>query len=108
MKKKSDWRGSGSYATVGLDLVLSVLIGFFGGRWLDGRFGTEPWLSVLGFVFGTAAGFRSLWRGLQEMRQISEEEERKKGNPRPRYSSEDDREREATDDRKIPEDDDRT
>ena len=33
---RNDLRGLGDYGTVGLDLVLSILLGFFGGRWLDG------------------------------------------------------------------------
>ena len=27
-------------------LIVAPLVGFFAGRWLDGRFGTLPWLSL--------------------------------------------------------------
>jgi ATP synthase protein I len=61
-----------SYSTVGLELVLSVLFGFFGGRWLDGKFGTDPALALVGLVFGAAAGFRSLFRAARRMTDDSE------------------------------------
>ena len=49
-------------ATVGLELVLSILFGLLGGRWLDGRLGTEPWLMLLGFIVGLATAVRFLLR----------------------------------------------
>jgi ATP synthase protein I len=52
----------GSVGTAGIELAVAMVIGLFGGRWLDGVFGTEPWLQWLGFGFGIAAGFRSLFR----------------------------------------------
>lgn len=48
--------------TIGIELVVSTVIGFFGGRWLDGELGTTPWLQWIGFAIGLAAGFRSLYR----------------------------------------------
>jgi ATP synthase protein I len=69
---QSDWKGLSDYGTVGLDLVLSILVGFLGGRWLDGKLGTHGWLTVLGFAFGTAAGFRSLYRAAMKMRKQAE------------------------------------
>jgi F0F1-type ATP synthase assembly protein I len=37
--------------SIGLEMVLPGLIG----HWLDGRFGTGPWLLLLGFAAGMAA-----------------------------------------------------
>ena len=45
---------------LGIELALSTVIGLLLGRWLDGKFGTEPWLTLVGLVFGVIAGFRSL------------------------------------------------
>lgn len=61
-----------SYSTVGLELVLSIIVGFLGGRWLDGKLGTHPWLSLVGFFFGVAAGFRTLWRAGRRMQRETE------------------------------------
>lgn len=55
------------FSTVGLELGLSVLIGLFAGQWLDGYFGTEPWLLLLFLLFGMAAGFRRIYRLLREL-----------------------------------------
>lgn len=62
------WKGVGSYGTIGLEMVLSVLFGMFGGRWLDGRFDTAPYLMLIGFGFGVAAAIRALLRAMAEMR----------------------------------------
>ena len=72
---RSDLRGLGDYGTVGLDLVLSILLGFFGGRWLDGKLGAHGWLTVLGFLLGVIAGFRSLYRAAVKMRKETEAED---------------------------------
>lgn len=49
-------------SSVGLELAISVLLGMFGGRWLDGRLGTEPWLMLVGIGLGFTAGLRSIMR----------------------------------------------
>ncbi len=48
--------------SIGIELVVSVLLGLGLGYWLDRRFGTSPWLTLVGIVLGSAAGFRSLLR----------------------------------------------
>ena len=55
------------YSTVGMELVLSVLIGLFGGRWIDQKLHTGGGFALLGFALGTVAGFRSLWRAAKRM-----------------------------------------
>ena len=62
-------RGSGTkwghqlrLSSVGLTLAISVAIGALGGWWLDGYLGTGPWLTVVGLVLGSAAGFYELVR----------------------------------------------
>ena len=41
-------------------LVGSILIGIFGGRWLDSRWGTEPIFLIIGLFIGLAAGIYSM------------------------------------------------
>src|SRR5688572_15326738 len=77
------WKAAGSFGTIGLEVVLCMLAGFFGGRWLDGKLGTEPYLAVVGFFFGIAAGAKALLRGWREMQEITAREEREQGNPAP-------------------------
>jgi F0F1-type ATP synthase assembly protein I len=47
---------------LGFELVAPLLAGLFGGRWLDGRLGTAPWLVLVGAVTGAAAGMWSVYR----------------------------------------------
>ncbi|MEZ4403016.1 MAG: AtpZ/AtpI family protein [Kofleriaceae bacterium] len=57
-----DYYRSLSASTVGLELAVSVILGMFLGRWLDGKAGTGPWLMILMLCLGFAAGLRSVWR----------------------------------------------
>ncbi len=52
-------------ASVGIELSISTVLGALGGRWLDGKLGTTPWLMIVGLILGVAAGFRSLIRTAQ-------------------------------------------
>jgi ATP synthase protein I len=52
----------GQLSTVGLSFVFALILGFGGGLWLDGQFGTKPWLTLIGFVLGLAAGVLNVVR----------------------------------------------
>ncbi|MFI5308261.1 MAG: AtpZ/AtpI family protein [Polyangiales bacterium] len=54
------------FGSLGIELALSVVVGMLGGRWLDGKLSTAPWLMLLGLVLGVIAGFRSLYRSLRK------------------------------------------
>ncbi|WP_347489369.1 AtpZ/AtpI family protein [Desulfoscipio sp. XC116] len=41
---------------IGTELAITTLLGFYGGRFLDGKLGTEPWFLVAGVLVGVAAG----------------------------------------------------
>lgn len=42
-------------------LVVAPLVGFYGGRWLDGKLGTGSWLAWLGILLGFAAAARQIY-----------------------------------------------
>lgn len=65
----------GQYGSVGLELILSIAVGYYLGHWLDGKLGTR-WISVVGFLLGCYAGFRSLFRAAKQMQRDIEREER--------------------------------
>jgi ATP synthase protein I len=71
------WKGVGRYGTVGLELALSVLVGLFGGQWLDKKFGTHGILTLVGLTYGLAAGARAVWRALQSANREAAEQERR-------------------------------
>ena len=50
----------------GFNLLAGLLIGYYGGGWLDGRLGTTPWLTLVGIALGTVAAFRMLLRELRD------------------------------------------
>ncbi len=50
------------YGNLGVEMVVAVFIGVFGGRKIDQWFDTRPIFLILGFVFGAAAGFLNLYR----------------------------------------------
>jgi F0F1-type ATP synthase assembly protein I len=48
------------YAGVGLQFGAAILVFAFGGWWLDGKLGTDPWLLIVGVFAGFAGGLYSL------------------------------------------------
>jgi len=82
---QQNWKGVGSYATVGLEFALSLLVGLFGGRWLDGKLGTAHWFTFIGLGFGVAAGFRSIYRAAQAANRDAEREQQRQLEERRRY-----------------------
>lgn len=85
------YKGLGGFGTLGLEIVLSILFGLFGGRWLDGRFGTEPWLMWICFGLGLVASVNAILRALKAMRAEAAREEAAEGNPAPLYETDADR-----------------
>ena len=50
--------------TVGIQIVVSVLIGFGMGLMIDRWLDTAPWFMLLFIIFGVAAGFLNIYRTL--------------------------------------------
>ena len=46
---------------------IAPLVGFGIGWWLDGRFDTSPWLSLVGLLAGIGAAFKALVRLVREL-----------------------------------------
>ncbi len=77
----------GGVGTLGLEVVLSILFGLFLGQWLDGRFETTPWLTLLGSSFGLAAAVRAVLRQMRKMKAEAAREEAAEGNPSPLWET---------------------
>jgi ATP synthase protein I len=52
---------------LGFVLGLSALLGALAGRYLDQRWGTEPWITLVGTLLGTAAGFYQVVTVLKQL-----------------------------------------
>ena len=53
---KDGLRGYLRFVHLGTQLALTIVLGVFGGIWLDGRWGTSPIFSVVGSVLGIGLG----------------------------------------------------
>ncbi len=52
----------GVYGAVGFQLAATVIGGLLFGSWLDKKFGTDPWLTLVGILLGAIGGFYNLIR----------------------------------------------
>lgn len=60
------------FATAGFELALTIVVGYFGGRYLDEWLDTKPYLEYGGLVLGIVAGFRSLFKLARSAQQQAE------------------------------------
>lgn len=61
--KQAEGQGGLGFALrIGSDLVAALIVGVGIGVLLDYWLGTKPWMLVLFFVFGAAAGFLNIFR----------------------------------------------
>ena len=58
---------------MGLELGLSVVVGFLIGSWLDDWLDTKPWLLLVFGVSGIIAGYRSIFRLVKRVQADSEQ-----------------------------------
>jgi ATP synthase protein I len=84
-KVQHHWKGVSQYATVGLELGLSVVVGLYAGWWLDRKLASTPWLTLVGLGFGAAAGFRAVYRALQRANREAEQLDRQEREARDKY-----------------------
>lgn len=77
-RSNKPWKAYGRYGSIGIELVLSILLGYYGGHWLDGKVGGDKgYITAAGFLIGVYAGFRSLFAVAKKMQRDIEEEEMK-------------------------------
>jgi ATP synthase protein I len=60
--KGASRRGLGLAMRLGVEIVASLIIGVLIGLLLDQWLGTTPWLMLVFFVLGSAAGFMNVYR----------------------------------------------
>ena len=53
-------RGVALYGTIGLEMVLATLVGYWFGAWVDERLGSGPWATTFFLIVGVAAGIKRL------------------------------------------------
>ena len=69
--KKRNWRDIKDlayFSSLGLQVALSIFIGYGIGKYLDGKFQTDPWLTIIFFLFGIVAAGRNLGLAIKKLR----------------------------------------
>ena len=61
-RKATVSRGAGAWAGVGIEFAVYVVLFFLGGKWLDGKFGWQPWGAAVGGLLGVCLGMFMLIR----------------------------------------------
>ena len=72
MKKETrTWiRDLAYYSSLGFSVSLSIFIGLGIGVFLDRRFDTTPWLTLVFLGFGIAAGYRNSGLAIKKSRKL--------------------------------------
>jgi ATP synthase protein I len=58
------------FSSIGLSIALAIFIGLFVGIYLDRRFETSPWLTLIFLAIGIAAGFRNIGMAIKKIRKL--------------------------------------
>lgn len=58
------------YSSLGLSIALAVFIGLAIGVYLDRKFDSSPWLTLIFLGLGIAAGFRNIGLALKKARRL--------------------------------------
>ena len=62
VEQKRMMKQAGKYSFIGIEFGVSVVIGYFIGSWLDSKFDTSPWLTLVFILLGLASASRDLFR----------------------------------------------
>jgi ATP synthase protein I len=71
--KKRDWRyikELSYFGSLGLQVALAIFIGYGIGRYLDVKFDTGPWMTVIFFLLGIAAAARNIGLAIKKLRKF--------------------------------------
>ena len=58
------------YSSLGLSVALAIVIGLAIGVYLDKRFDTSPWCTLVFLILGIVAGFRNLALAMKKARKL--------------------------------------
>ncbi len=58
------------FSSLGISVSLATFIGLGIGVWLDRKFDTSPWLTLIFLVIGIIAGFRNIARVIKRARKL--------------------------------------
>jgi ATP synthase protein I len=73
-------KSAGRASAIGIELAASVIGFLLLGWWLDGRFHTAPYLTIVGLLIGSFAGFRALFSLSKSIERDEGEDQKSKPN----------------------------
>ena len=74
---RKPWREFGRYGAVGMEFVVSMAVGYYLGKWLDGRFfGGKGWATGIGSLIGVYTAFKAIFTASKRMTKDIERAER--------------------------------
>lgn len=82
---QGNWKGLGSYGTLGLEMVLGVILPSYVGHLADEHYRTGYTFLLVGFAFGIAHAVRAVWRTMKAWQEEVEREEREEKEARRKY-----------------------
>jgi len=105
---RKPWREFGRYGAVGMEFVVSMAVGYYLGKWLDGRFfGGKGWATGIGSLIGVYTAFKAIFTASKRMTKDIERAERQERGEDPWDNEASDNEasdNEASDDDSDPKD----
>jgi len=72
---KKNIREAGGLLTLGLEMGISVTLGYFVGTWIDNWLGTHPIFLIIFILFGFGAAFMAVYRAYKIAKDIDNQEE---------------------------------
>ncbi|MFO0749468.1 MAG: AtpZ/AtpI family protein [Myxococcota bacterium] len=72
-KQQKDWRAireQASTASLGLEIGLCILAGWYLGHLFDGQFETAPWGQLFFIAGGIGAAGKAVWRAVKNARKV--------------------------------------
>ena len=72
MKKetKKQFRELWYYSSLSFSIALAIIIGLAIGIWLDTRYDTSPWFTLIFLGLGIIAGFRNIYLAIEKSRRL--------------------------------------
>jgi ATP synthase protein I len=58
------------YSSLSFSIALAILIGLAIGYWLDTRYDTSPWFTLIFLGLGIIAGFRNIYLAMKKSRRL--------------------------------------
>lgn len=58
------------FSSLGISVALSIVIGLAIGVFLDRKYDTSPWLTLIGLGLGIAAGYRNIGLAIKKSRKL--------------------------------------